>query len=64
MSDFDANFARFLEFHKENSRHVIEFLNILAKLNCAYYESLIAQGFNEDQALTLTQAHGFKLPRL
>lgn len=46
---------------KDNSKYMIECISIIAHLNRAYYESLITQGFTEDQALRLTAEQGLSL---
>lgn len=61
MSDLNS-FSQFMEFHKDNSRYVIEFLSVLARMNRTYYDHLLSLGFNEEQSLELLKHHGFKLP--
>jgi len=61
--DFKNAFSRFTEFNKENSKYLIEMLNLMAKNNRTYFELLISQGFTEEQALELLKYQGFKVPR-
>ncbi len=57
MSDIAQEIKRL----KENERHYIELVVILAKLNTSYFQELLHRGFAEDAALKLLMAHGFKL---
>lgn len=41
---------------KKNFKHVIEAQAQIAHVNRAYYESLIFQGFTEEQAIRLVEA--------
>lgn len=46
---------------KEEEKHYIELVVILAKLNTTYFEELLRRGFSEESALKLLMAHGFRL---
>lgn len=39
----------------------LAFLPMMAKMNKAYYDSLLAEGFNKDEALILVSSHGYNL---
>lgn len=41
---------------KENSRHMIEAMFAFARINRAFFEALLAQGFSQEQALELVKA--------
>jgi len=56
-----SNIYQEIQKLKEQERHYIELVVILAKLNTTYFEELLRRGFSEDAALKLLVAHGFKL---
>lgn len=45
----------------DNSKYFISFANHIAHLNRAYYESLVKQGFSNEEAFELVVCHGLNL---
>jgi hypothetical protein len=62
MDGFRNQYDQFKEFTKENSKYLIEILNMMAKNNRTYYELLIQNGFTEEQAFELLKHQRFLGP--
>lgn len=45
----------------ETENVMIEGIVMMAKLNRLYFEELVSRGFEEDEALELTKAHGLNM---